>query len=49
MNWMISQGHAWENNRNDGGADDQFVTHQRVYVWITPAAGQLEGYYEAID
>lgn len=48
MNWMISQGYAWENPRNDGGAEDEFLTAQRVYVWVTPSAGHLEGHYEAI-
>ena len=48
MNWMISQGYAWENSRNDGGAEDQFETKQRAYKWVVPAAGELEGHYEAI-
>ena len=49
MNNLIRQGLAWENPHNDGGADDQFITHNHVYVWITPTAGEPEGHYEAIQ
>ncbi len=48
MNWMISQGYAWEYSRNDGGSEDRFETQKRAYRWVTPAAGQLEGHYEAL-
>jgi len=49
MNWMISQGYAWENPSNDGGSEDQFLTHLHTYVWVSQAAvGHREGHYEAI-